>query len=451
MNYVINLWEQPSDAELAPDITVVAAAVAAARKVPTQTPPKFQELAKRLMDRYPGAGMGTVADNVWSGGGANVPHNLAVWDLALNEESEKREEVVTIIAAWATDLGLNVYDKEASEAYLADGRVISRRPQARCVRGLAAYATKDFTNAWHYFMAEANRGNRLAMENLAMMAVRGEGVPRCKEVAYALFMRANNTEEAEKLGKYMDAAQVDAAAKLLSELRESTIVSTAVEEQVKRTAGSASGQYKILDPNATSRSTEPEFARNLSALPLDVLLREAQQGHRHARYELGLRFKKGNGVSRDHAQAAQWWYLAAADNVVDAQFHLALVLLTGDGVSRDVPRALVLFGRAADNGHVEAIHNLGDMYQRGEGTARDAVVGEALHLYAIDRGRPSTARSTSGSADARKLLALFIASGEVTQSIAANRRGSAGEPAPGAEKSSGGFWKGLRKTFGSDS
>src|SRR5688572_17323250 len=418
MSYVITIWEQPADAELAADITVVAAAVATARKASNQAPANFRELAKRLMSRYPGAGLGTVADSVWSGGGAVVPNNLAVWDLALNEESDKLEEVLAIIAAWATDLGLNVYDKEASEAYLADGRVISRRPQARCVRGIAAYATKDFTNAWHYFMAEANRGNRLAMENLAMMAVRGEGVPRCKEVAYALFMRANNTEEAEKLGKYMDAAQVDAAAKLLSELRESTIVSTAVEEQVKRTAGSASGEYKILDPKAASR-TEPQFARDLSLVPLDVLLREAQQGDRHARYELGLRFKKGNGVSRDHAQAAQWWYLAAADNVVDAQFHLAMVLLTGDGISRDVPRALVLFGRAADNGHVEAIHQLGDMYLRGEGTARDAAVGEALQLYAIERGRASTARSTSGSADARKLLALFIASGEVTQSILA--------------------------------
>src|SRR5688572_10618295 len=312
MSYVITIWEQPADAELAADITVVAAAVATARKASNQAPANFRELAKRLMSRYPGAGLGTVADSVWSGGGAVVPNNLAVWDLALNEESDKLEEVLAIIAAWATDLGLNVYDKEASEAYLADGRVISRRPQARCVRGIAAYATKDFTNAWHYFMAEANRGNRLAMENLAMMAVRGEGVPRCKEVAYALFMRANNTEEAEKLGKYMDAAQVDAAARLLSELRESTIVSTAVEEQVKRTAGSASGQYKILDPKAASR-TEPQFARDLSLVPLDVLLREAQQGDRHARYDRGrrvarrvprigaLRSRGGQRARRGHA------------------------------------------------------------------------------------------------------------------------------------------------------
>jgi TPR repeat protein len=281
------------------------------------------------------------------------------------------------------------------------------------------------------------------------MAVRGEGIPRCKEVAHALFMRANNTEEAEKLGKYMDAAQIEAAAKLLTELRESTIVSTAVEEQVMRTAGSTSGQYKILDAQSGSR-TAPEFAHDLTAAPLETLLRDAQQGDRHARYELGMRFKKGTGVSRDHAQAAQWWYLAAADNVVDAQYHLGLVTLTGDGVSRDVPRALVLFGRAADNGHAEAIRNLGDMYVRGEGTARDAVVGEALHAYARHKGVAQARAASAPSGDAGKLLALFVASDEVTKTIVAWRRNPDDVPPGGGEKSSGGFWSGLRKKLGGD-
>jgi TPR repeat protein len=447
MSYVVYIWEQPADLPIPDEIQAIDKMVTQLRKTAAGRNPKFDELAKQLAARYPVAS-GEAADDaneadVWLEG-LDVPGNNFVWNLALNSHSDKLDEVQAVIGALATDLGLNMEDEQGGDAYLFDGRVISRRPAARCMRATAAYAIKDFPNAWQLFMEQANRGNRHAMESLAMMAVRGEGVPRAKIVAHALFMRANNSTEADRLGRYMDAAELEAAGQLLTELRENTIASTAIETELQRTADTASGRYRIL-AGAKLEPPPAEFAKDLSAVPLESLQQDAKGGDRHARYELGRRFKAGAGVPQDDRLAAQWWLAAAMDNIVDAQYRLAMITLTGEGVVKDVTRAFLFFGRAADNGHADAVCKFGDMHAKGEGTVRDSIAAKALYLYARKNGStlvPKVEFAAGETAEVTKLLAIIHADRNVTTSIARWR--AARHPAANAGVSESGRFAALR-------
>ena len=61
-----------------------------------------------------------------------------VWNLGLSTQSEKLDEVQAVVGALCIELGLNMEDEQAADAYLADGRVVSRRPAARCMNATAA-------------------------------------------------------------------------------------------------------------------------------------------------------------------------------------------------------------------------------------------------------------------------------------------------------------------------
>ena len=66
----------------------------------------------------------------------------------------------------------------------------------------------------------------------------------------------------------------------------------------------------------------------------------AAQGHVLARYNLGNMYANGRGVSRDDAEAAKWYLLAAEQGYVLAQSTLALKYINGQGVPQDLVQAL---------------------------------------------------------------------------------------------------------------
>jgi len=80
----------------------------------------------------------------------------------------------------------------------------------------------------------------------------------------------------------------------------------------------------------------------------------ATKGSKAAQYYLGLMYEKGRGVTRNDAEAAQWFRRAADQGHADAQYSLAVMYMDGRGVARDDYEALDWLTLAAKQGHKPA-------------------------------------------------------------------------------------------------
>ncbi len=73
----------------------------------------------------------------------------------------------------------------------------------------------------------------------------------------------------------------------------------------------------------------------------------AEQGRAAAQYNLGVLYRKGQGVPRDYVEAAKWFRKAAAQGHAQAQSHLGHMYAFGRGVQRDYIQAYQWFDLAA--------------------------------------------------------------------------------------------------------
>ena len=101
--------------------------------------------------------------------------------------------------------------------------------------------------------------------------------------------------------------------------------------------------------------------------------RAADQRLAWAQYNLGLMYRKGEGVAPNDAEAAHWFRLAATQNYPEAQQRLAALYYLGQGVPLSFTQAARWYGRAAENGNAEAQFQLAHLYQMGLGVELDYV------------------------------------------------------------------------------
>ena len=85
--------------------------------------------------------------------------------------------------------------------------------------------------------------------------------------------------------------------------------------------------------------------------PIEEVKVKAEAGDAESEVELGLRYDKGEGVVKDHAEAAKWYRKAAEQNDADAQYNLAICYERGDGVAEDWVEAYKWLLLAARQGH----------------------------------------------------------------------------------------------------
>ena len=69
--------------------------------------------------------------------------------------------------------------------------------------------------------------------------------------------------------------------------------------------------------------------------PIEEVKAKAEAGDAESQVELGLRYDKGAGVVKDHAEAAKWYRKAAEQNDAAAQYNLGICYERGDGVGED--------------------------------------------------------------------------------------------------------------------
>ena len=97
----------------------------------------------------------------------------------------------------------------------------------------------------------------------------------------------------------------------------------------------------------------------------------ADAGDAAAQHSLGVLYEKGEGVSKDYAQARAWYQKAAAKENRSAAYNLGNHYRYGLGVVQDYQQARQWYEKAAAQGHAKAQYQLGMLYQKGDGVAAD--------------------------------------------------------------------------------
>lgn len=100
-------------------------------------------------------------------------------------------------------------------------------------------------------------------------------------------------------------------------------------------------------------------------------------------YNLGVRFREGNGVKKDLAKSAQLFDRACELSDAYACNALGVYYYNGDDTATDYAKAAAYFEKACDGGHSGGCFNLGDSYGKGQGVEENRVMEFALYRQAL--------------------------------------------------------------------
>ncbi len=122
----------------------------------------------------------------------------------------------------------------------------------------------------------------------------------------------------------------------------------------------------------TANSSASLFQSGVSAyerknypVALKILTELAEQGHADAQFNLGVMYRRGEGVPKNASQAVTWYRKAAEQGYAEAQYRLGHMYdnmyENGEGDPKDALQAVTWFRKAAEQGHAYAKFSLGVM------------------------------------------------------------------------------------------
>ncbi len=115
-------------------------------------------------------------------------------------------------------------------------------------------------------------------------------------------------------------------------------------------------------------------------------LDRAKAGDPVAQYNLAVLYVRGDGLARDLAAAASWFYAAAQGGNLAAQFNLGVIYQRGLGVAPNPDAAISWYQRAASRDYPAAEYNLALAYAEGRGTPQDWVAAARWYHQAALQG-----------------------------------------------------------------
>ena len=140
---------------------------------------------------------------------------------------------------------------------------------------------------------------------------------------------------------------------------------------------------------ASSSNTSPSAPDS----PLESLIQRAEQGHANAQHSLGARYRDGQGVPQDYAEAVRWYRLAAEQGHANAQNSLGYRYQHGQGVPQDYAEAVRWYRLAAEQGHANAQASLGGRYRDGQGVPQDYAEAVRWYRLAAEQGHANAQNS----------------------------------------------------------
>ncbi|WP_230659091.1 tetratricopeptide repeat protein [Psychrobacter sp. I-STPA10] len=137
-----------------------------------------------------------------------------------------------------------------------------------------------------------------------------------------------------------------------------------------------------------------------------------QRAYNEAKFYLGRRYHKGNGVAQNTQKAIEWYTLAANEDITPAQLNLGLMYAKGDGVAVNEQKARYWLERAAKRSDNRASYALAlidekqqklvDAYKWYDLATRDGMLNEQIRNKARGRiGRLALNLSSSDMERAR--------------------------------------------------
>ena len=134
-------------------------------------------------------------------------------------------------------------------------------------------------------------------------------------------------------------------------------------------------------PNATAPSSQV-----IPATEAEAVQWLAQKGDAKAQYDLGVRYRVGDGFPKNPIEATKWIRKAADQGYAPAQYDLGVAYARGDGVEKNENEATGWFQKAADKGYVYAEYQLGQCYKYAVGVENDDVEAAEWFLKAANQG-----------------------------------------------------------------
>ena len=104
---------------------------------------------------------------------------------------------------------------------------------------------------------------------------------------------------------------------------------------------------------------------------IDWYIKAAEQGIPVVQHDVGVKYFQGQGVEQDYLKAAYWWEQSANAGLADSQFNLGLLYYRGIGLEIDYLKASSLFTSAAEQDHPHAQYSLAVIYAFGQGLDKD--------------------------------------------------------------------------------
>lgn len=126
-----------------------------------------------------------------------------------------------------------------------------------------------------------------------------------------------------------------------------------------------------------------------------LLTRAAEAGETRAQNRLARMYERGDGVTRDLAQARVWTERAAAAGSREAQHNLGVYYAESEGTGRDLNRAAENFRRAARRGLADSQFNLAAMAEQGLGAAKNEREAYFWYNVASKNGDTDAARKAA--------------------------------------------------------
>ncbi|MBL4845181.1 MAG: sel1 repeat family protein [Planctomycetes bacterium] len=93
-------------------------------------------------------------------------------------------------------------------------------------------------------------------------------------------------------------------------------------------------------------------------------------------------------MTKDEAQAAEWYRRAAEQGVPDAMHNLGLMLAQGRGVAKDEALAVEWCRCAAEKGLARAMYSLAGRLERGQGVTQDEAQAAKWYRRISEQGVP---------------------------------------------------------------
>ncbi len=260
---------------------------------------------------------------------------------------------------------------------------------------------QDYKKAVYWFQKAADKGNGIALFNLAICYDKGLGVKADPEKAHTLYVQAAEKGILE--------AQLNAAVNL--EARAQALCDQAVKEKKAANAAEAAAlpevrkayedAFRFYRLSADQNPSDP----NLGAVrKTAVFLTEgigckadpaaaaayfrigAEKGDTRAQVRLADCYQRGAGVDQDNREMLHWLMAAAAADDAEAQAKIGFCYAEGIGTVRDSRTAFRWFGKAAKAGYGPAQVMLGNLYLSGAGVEADPAMGVEWHRKAAIQG-----------------------------------------------------------------